>query len=102
MLAYCAVSGRHGEGRPAAMKACSKCPERHAGAEAALSRKLSCTEVKRFWIAVRKEHQQRYGHMAEIELDDAGVRFCARCKRKLIFGIAPDSLECLHGEASSP
>jgi len=84
------------------MRACSKCPEKHAGAEEVLSRKLSCTEVKRFWIMVRKEHKQEYGHMAELEVDGAGDRFCAQCKRKLTLLISPDSFECLRGKEISP
>jgi len=71
-----------------AMKACTKCPEKHAGAEQALRRPLTCTEVRRYWAGIRREHRERYGHSAEIAVDAAGTRVCNRCRRKLGSGPA--------------
>ncbi|GAB4269351.1 MAG: hypothetical protein Kow0092_23350 [Deferrisomatales bacterium] len=73
------------------MKACTKCPEKHSGAEEALQRRLSCTEVRQYWAGVRRAHRERYGHWAEIVFDAAGDRICNRCKRKLTVGRPTDA-----------
>ena len=55
-----------------------------------MKRQLSCTEVKRFWTAVRKEHKRRFGHLAQVVTNEAGDRICDRCKRDLTPEIGTD------------
>lgn len=65
------------------MLACTKCGHWHTNAEHAMGRNLSCTEVKRFWVKVKEEHWNRYGHRAQIAADDHGTLICFTCNREI-------------------
>jgi hypothetical protein len=65
------------------MQACTRCGRRHTDAEETMSKKLSCTEVKQFWIGIRREHEKFYGHMAQITTDSVGNWICQTCNRRL-------------------
>lgn len=63
--------------------ACTRCGDWHTSAERSLGRKLSCTEVKRFWAGIRNRHREQYDHIAQIVLGSSGIPFCFACKRPL-------------------
>lgn len=65
------------------MIACTRCGRWHLDAEVAEGRRLTCTEVKRYWSKLRATHRERYGHYPQITTDDHGVWICIRCRRKL-------------------
>jgi hypothetical protein len=66
------------------MLACTKCGHWHTDAEHAMGRSLSCTEVKRFWVKVKEEHRDRYGHTAQIAFtDNHGTPKCFTCNREI-------------------
>ena len=66
------------------MIACTRCGRWHTDAERVLDKDLSCTEVKQYWSRVRNQHQELFGHMAQLTMDESGAVICFRCKRKLI------------------
>ena len=51
----------------------------HSGAEEALGRRLSCTEVERYWARIRSEHIRLYGHPVQITTDNSGNWICLKC-----------------------
>jgi hypothetical protein len=65
------------------MEACTRCGRWHADAEKVLGRRLSCSDVKRYWSKIREEHLQSTGHPARITTDDAGNWICMKCRFKL-------------------
>jgi hypothetical protein len=83
------------------MRACTKCPEKHSGAEDVLQRSLSCTEVKHFWIAVRKAHKRRFGHLAQVVTNEAGDRICDVCNRNLEPEIGNEEVRLGHQETEA-
>ena len=65
------------------MIACTKCGHRHTDAEENTGKRLSCTEVKRYWARIKYEHERSYGHLAQVTNDLAGNWICYKCKRVL-------------------
>lgn len=63
--------------------ACTRCGSWHVAPEQAAGRRLSCTEVKRFWAEVKQEHRERFGHTPQIATDDEGRRGCLVCGRRV-------------------
>jgi DNA-directed RNA polymerase subunit RPC12/RpoP len=66
------------------MLACTRCGRWHIAAEEALGRRLTCTEVKRFWFDMRQRHREHYGHAAQIVAGPSDAYICVRCGRPLI------------------
>ena len=65
------------------MLACTRCGRRHVDAEKSMGTQLSCTEVKQYWIQIRREHEKTYGHFAQVMTDEAGNWICHVCQRRL-------------------
>jgi hypothetical protein len=66
------------------MKACTRCGLWHTDAESASGKRLSCTDVKKYWARIRSEHRSLYGHTVQITTDEAGNWICFACKRRLL------------------
>lgn len=65
------------------MKACLRCGNLHTDVEEAFGKRLSCTEVKGFWVEAKKHHHRKYGHYAMITTDDEGNYICQKCNRRI-------------------
>jgi hypothetical protein len=65
------------------MNACTKCGRRHTDAEEIKGNRLSCTEVKQYWVTITREHEKSYGHLAQVTNDVSGNWICYKCKRVL-------------------
>lgn len=65
------------------MIACTRCGHWHTDAERSVGKELSCTEVKRYWSRLKNEHNELYGHLAQITTNAAGVVVCFKCGREL-------------------
>jgi hypothetical protein len=66
------------------MIACSRCGRWHLDPEKVDGKRLSCTEVKRYWAKVRKEHLRLTGHAAQITTDESGNWICLKCNGRLL------------------
>jgi hypothetical protein len=65
------------------MIACTRCGRWHTDPEEVFGRRLSCTEVRRYWSRIRKEHIRLYEHVVQITTEDSGKWICFKCKRGL-------------------
>jgi hypothetical protein len=65
------------------MIACTRCGRWHLDAEEVLGKRMSCTDVKKYWSKIREEHLQLNGHPAQISTDDSGRWICMKCNCKL-------------------
>lgn len=65
------------------MIACTRCGHWHTDAERSLEKSLSCTEVKQYWSRLKNEHNELYGHLAQITTDESGKPVCFKCGREL-------------------
>lgn len=66
------------------MIGCTRCGRLHTDAEKVSQKRLSCTEVKKFWAQCKAEHRQRYGHYPMLTIDDDGKWACLKCGRQLV------------------
>ncbi|MFZ0612979.1 MAG: hypothetical protein WAM73_12125 [Desulfobacterales bacterium] len=66
------------------MIACTRCGRWHLDAEKIEGRRLSCTDVKRFWSHIRQEHLRLTGHVARITTDESGNWICLNCNLRLL------------------
>jgi hypothetical protein len=66
------------------MIACTRCGRWHSDAEKVQGKRLSCTEVKRFWAKIREEHLRLKGHRAQITTDESGNWICLKCNDRLL------------------
>ncbi len=66
------------------MIGCTRCGSWHEDAEVAEGKRLSCTEVKQFWVKIRHQHNDLYGHFPKISRYDDGRWMCIECKREIL------------------
>jgi hypothetical protein len=65
------------------MLACTRCGSRHTDVEDAFGKRMSCSEIKAYWITVQREHQNQHGHRALLTTDQNGNWICQTCRRSV-------------------
>jgi hypothetical protein len=66
------------------MIACTRCGRWHLDPEKVKGKRLSCTDVRRYWSKIRAEHMRLKGHAAQITTDESGNWICLKCNDRLL------------------
>jgi len=66
------------------MIACTRCGRWHLDAEKIEGKRMSCTDIKRYWTKIREDHLRLKGHPAQITTDDSGNWICLKCNDRLL------------------